>query len=85
MSPERRQRLEALGFVWDPFEVQWEEGCRSLAIFRQREGHCRVPKSHHEQGFRLGQWVGVQRSTRDAMSPERRQRLDALGFVWKVH
>jgi hypothetical protein len=82
MSLDRRQRLDALDFVWDPLAAQWEEGCRSLEIFRQREGHCRVPHDHREHGFRLGQWVSVQRSTRDAMSPDHRQRLDALSFVW---
>lgn len=85
MSPERCQRLDALGFVWDPFTAQWEEGIHFLEIFHQREGHCRVPQNHREQGYRLGQWVGVQRKKKDTMSPERRQRLDTLGFVWKVH
>ncbi len=84
LLPERRQRLDALGFVWDSRATLWEEGFRSLEIFRLREGHCRVPKNHREQDFRLGQWVGVQRQTQDTMLPERRARLDALGFVWKV-
>jgi len=84
MSPDHRQRLDALGFVWDVLIAQWEEGFRFLEIFRQREGHGRVPKNHHEQGFWLGGWVSVQRSTKDTMSPERRQRLEALGFVWDV-
>ena len=84
MSPERCQRLDALGFVWDILTARWEEGFSFLARFHQREGHCRVPQSHHEQGFRLGLWVAVQRRTRDSMPPERRLRLDTLGFVWKV-
>ena len=84
MLPERRQRLDDLGFVWDPLEAQWEEGFRSLVKFHQREGHCRVPQRHREEGYRLGQWVSVQRGSKDTMLPERRQRLDALGFVWKV-
>ena len=82
MSPERRQRLDALGFVWGQFTAQWEKGIRILEIFHQREGHCRVPQNHHEQDFRLGQWVAVQRKKKDTMSPERCQRLDAIGFVW---
>ncbi len=84
LSPDRRQRLDVLGFVWDARTAQWEEGFRYLEIFRQRDGHCRVPKSHREQGYRLGQWASVQRMAQDTMSPQRRQRLDALGFVWKV-
>ncbi|MCG3775603.1 MAG: hypothetical protein JW395_2445 [Nitrospira sp.] len=82
MLPERRARLDMLGFVWDPFTAQWEEGFRSLEIFRQREGHCRVPQKHREQGYRLGAWVHNQRVDKETMLPDRRQRLDALGFVW---
>ncbi len=85
MSPERRQRLEALGFVWNFLAAQWEEGVRWLERFCQREGHSLVPHDHREQGFRLGQWVSVQRRTRDGMSPDHRQRLDALGFVWDLY
>ena len=29
----------------------------------------------------LGQWVGVQRTNKDKMPTERRQRLDKIGFV----
>ena len=82
LSADRRQRLDALGFVWDPFEASWGEGFRFLQLYHQREGHCRVPQDHREQGFRLGQWVRVQRRGQASMSPERRARLDALGFVW---
>jgi len=85
LSPERRQRLDALGFAWDILEAQWEEGFRFLEKFHQREGHCRVSHRHREEGYLLGQWVGTQRQGKDTMLPERRERLDALGFVWKVH
>ncbi len=86
MSPDHCQRLDALGFVWNSLTTEWEEGVRSLAIFRKREGHCRVPQKHREQGFRLGQWVSNKRARADigTMSPDRRQQLDALGFIWKV-
>ncbi len=85
MPPERRQRLEALGFVWDARIAQWEEGRRLLERYRQREGHCRVPQNHREDGFQLGTWSRVQRQNKDRMLPERLQRLEALGFVWDPH
>jgi hypothetical protein len=84
MSSERLQRLDEIGFVWDAREAAWEKGFNYLKIYRDRVGHCRVPKTHKEEdGFELGSWVGVQRVKKDKMSLERRQRLNDLGFVWK--
>lgn len=85
MPVDRCQRLDALGFVWDPpFAALWEEGFRSLELFRQREEHCLVPNTYRDPAsdFRLGQWVATQRNKRNALSPDRRQRLEALGFAW---
>ena len=79
VSPDRRQRLDALDFVWDALAASWEEGFRLLAIYHQREGHCRVPDIHREGGYPLGRWVGTQRTTQSKLSPDRRERLDALG------
>lgn len=84
MSTKRRQRLDDIGLDWDVLEAKWEGGYSALKEFKAREGHCYVPAKHREGTFRLGQWVGVQRSTKDTMSTERRQRLDEVGFVWRV-
>jgi Helicase associated domain len=82
MQRERQQRLEALGFIWDPKDVAWEDAFAYLRHYKQRVGHCRVPKSHKESGFRLGDWVDRQRQAKHALSDERRRRLDERGFVW---
>ncbi|WP_175549232.1 helicase associated domain-containing protein, partial [Planktotalea frisia] len=82
LSSEQKQRLDALGFIWDAYTEKWEEGFSKLQQFKEREGDCRVPRAYQLDGFRLGRWVGVQRNTKDSMSPERRQRLDDIGFVW---
>jgi superfamily II DNA or RNA helicase len=84
LSEERQRRLDRLGFVWDALETNWEEGFRHLKSYKEREGHCRVAIGHKENGFWLGQWVTVQRRNKDALSKERRQRLDELGFIWDV-
>jgi Helicase associated domain len=84
LSAPRRQQLDELGFVWDQLETNWAEGLRYLTIYKEREGHCRVPRNHMENGFRLGQWVGRQRQSKDqeTLTEARRQQLDELGFVW---
>ena len=76
------QRLDEIGFVWDPLEEAWEEGFAALKNFKAREGDCNVPKLHMEGTFKLGQWVGVRRQRRDTMPAARRHRLDAIGFIW---
>ena len=55
-----------------------------LEEFKKREGDCRIPKKHTEGGYKLGSWVSNQRSNKDTLTPERLERLDALGFVWKA-
>jgi hypothetical protein len=82
MSADRRKRLDNIGFVWDPYESDWEEGFAVLNIFKAREGHCEVPARHVEGNFHLATWVSAQRTNRDSMSTDRRKRLDDIGFNW---
>lgn len=85
VSVERKAKLSALGFVWDARESKWQEGYEHLKRYLATVGHCRVPQEFAtEDGFRLGQWVGVQRTNRNKISAERKARLDALGFVWSA-
>ena len=50
--------------------------------FLKRKGHCRVPESYQADGLKLGVWVGVQRSRKDRLTPNRLKRLNSLGFSW---
>jgi hypothetical protein len=72
-----------MGFEWIPRASDWEEGFAALVGFKAREGHCCVPQSHIEKDCKLGQWVSGQRGQKDRIPVERRERLDALGFVWR--
>ena len=89
ISPERVAALEAVpGWVWDPYEEDFQQGLRALKQFVEREGHARVPVSHVEvydgDEFRLGQWVNTQRTPRSrSVLPERTAALEAVpGWVW---
>ena len=85
LSPERRRRLDELGFVWDVREQKWEEGFTHLRSYRESNSNCLVPFDFNtEDGYRLGAWINIQRTKKATMSPERRRRLDELGFVWDV-
>ena len=83
MPADRKERLDAHGFVWGVLAAQWEKGFKQLQTFGRENGHCRVPAKYvTAEGYRLGQWVSVQRVGKDSMPAERKARLDALGFVW---
>jgi hypothetical protein len=56
MSPERKQRLDDIGFVWDAIAGQWEDGFSKLLEFKEREGHaeCRSGTSWMNLVLELG-------------------------------
>jgi hypothetical protein len=80
MNPNRRQRPELPpGSPRSLLADQWDEGFSHLKQFSDREGHCRVSQSYRtDGGYRLGQWVATQRTVKDAMKPDRRERLESL-------
>ena len=83
-DPDRRKRLEALlGWSWDPYADQWEEGFHYLKKFSERERHCQVPYSYKtEDGYRLGPWVTRQRQSKNKIDSDRRAALgSAAGLV----
>ena len=89
LSQERITRLEALpGWVWDPLNQQWEEGCSALEAYVAEHGDTRVAATYKTQdGIALGAWVSNQRTNKNQgkLSQERITRLEALpGWVWVV-
>jgi hypothetical protein len=85
LSQERIGVLEALGFVWDMLEHDYQRGLDYLKAYKAEHGHCRVPsKSRTEDGFMLGTWCAHRRSNynRSQLSQERIDALEALGFIW---
>ncbi|TDC04968.1 helicase, partial [Streptomyces sp. 8K308] len=70
--------------VIDTERQDWEHGLAALRAYRKREGHARVPFSHREGAYPLGQWVADQRKTfqAGAMNGNRARRLERLGMVW---
>lgn len=85
LSQVRVKQLESLpGWTWDVNAVKWEEGFRHLNEFVELEGHCRFAMTFQtHDGYRLGNWVSIQRSQKSSLSKERLMRLEALpGWVW---
>ncbi len=85
LAPERIDRLEGLGFVWDPEAAAWERLFTALTHYRRQHGHCRVPAVWPENPA-LAVWVSEQRRLwkKNRLDDERHRRLDGLGFVWDL-
>jgi hypothetical protein len=86
LSNERVERLNRLGFDWDPIATRWEEMFQQLLKFKEQEGHTNVPQGRPEWRD-LATWVRNQRKAMVQNQPimkERFKRLDEIGFVWRV-
>jgi hypothetical protein len=84
LTPERTQRLDGIGFVWDVLSTNWEQGFASLKVYKAEHGDCLVVQGFKHDGFALGQWVSRQRRAKGTLTPERVQRLDDIEFVWSL-
>lgn len=83
ISPERKTRLDELGFDWNPLDSVWDAMFDDLERYRNENGNCDVPVDW-EPNPQLARWVITQRTRRGKLSPERKARLDALGFEWSL-
>ena len=94
MAPERKAKLDALGFQWreqatlarsfeSRYEQSWEAGLKELVKFKKRFGHCQV-RTGWKENLTLSRWVQRQRIDANAgqLRPDRRAKLEAVGFVW---
>ena len=92
LLPERRQRVEAIGFPWDGRDYKrkqtqliWNKKFASLMEFHRQHGHFNVPSG--DPKFRtLAGWVVCQRSAKrhEQLLPEREQWLEEGGFPWQA-
>jgi len=86
---EREKKLNDLdGFRSGDFftysnKQVWEDNFSALVRYKQREGHCYVPKAHQEDNKKIGRWLQTQRSNKSAgkLHGMREQRLLDLGVV----
>lgn len=62
LEDDIRLKLESYpNWFWNAHDGYWEKGRRLLLQFCDREGHSIVKGTHIENGFELGQWVGIYR------------------------
>jgi len=88
LTLERIKRLEAVGVLWFTTKKTFEQRIEELVEFKRCYGHFRVPYKHPS----LGVWchnakqshkrlmIGKSQQCGMRMTPERIERLDAIGF-----
>lgn len=83
LSSERSQRLDELGFAWDPFASVWDEFFAALSIYKQKHGDCDVPREWPGNS-KLGKWCAHQRTAyqKGKLSADRIHQMERLGFAW---
>ena len=87
LTEEQTKQLESLpSWSWDIQADRWNTGFEQLEDFLKSNGHLNVPAKYiSENGFKLGQWVGIQRGNADRMPTVRKQLLESLlGWVWNA-
>lgn len=93
MTPGKIARLEGLGFTWakPKGDASWETHYRELVDFHRVHGHANV-RTKYRENRPLGRWVSTQRHQWERMeagedtplTQARIDRLNALGFVWRM-
>ena len=90
LTEEQKEKLDAIGMVWDPYTEKWMKKYRAAEKFYQAEGHLKVPADFiTEDGTKLGMWLASQRQAMRGnpnylMNPERKRLLDAIGMDWSL-
>ena len=81
LSSERIQKLESIGFSWDPYEDAWNQMFQELQEYKRVHDHCNVSRSDNPQ---LSTWIQEQRTSKKKgkLNYERMRKLESEGFSW---
>jgi len=91
MSTERQQKLEGIGFVWDPQTTVWEVRRKELEEYKNEHGNCNVP-CRYKTKPQLAMWVKRQRRQYKLFKSDKLSRLSEdrfvtltnMGFIWEL-
>lgn len=87
LSPERIKKLNQIGFLWKEDilrmkEEAWEHRYIELLKYKKAHGHMDRLKVRHDN-YQLGLWIETQIVRQDALSSDRKKKLNAIGFKWE--
>ena len=91
LSPDRIERLEAIGLQWNIHDAAFEKHCSDLITYTEEVGDCNVPQRYSANPS-LGRWCKEMRGAykkiqkgqtpRSNLSQKRIERLNEIGFLW---
>lgn len=89
LNKNQIDKLNAIGFVWDVFQDQWDFMFDLLCDYKYEFDNCNVPHSFIYKGYNLGRWCANQRQSlkgniRNNLTKERIDKLNGIGFLWKI-
>ena len=87
LSPDKIERLEKIGFIWERLEEKFEKGFQETLNYKESTGSPNAPHKYKTvKGFKLGIWQNTQRKmyNKRKISPDRIERLKKIGFVWDI-
>ncbi|MCD8398199.1 MAG: Helicase associated domain protein [Lachnospiraceae bacterium] len=89
LTPDRIQKLNDLGMVWDVLDYYWEKNYHAAYDYYLEHRNLDVPIGYvTEDGIRIGYWICRQRSLRAGTvkgtvpNEDQIRRLDAIGMIW---
>lgn len=83
LSQQRINRLNAVGFDWDPLETEWlRRYVQYQRYVKTNSGNTYISRRTDFEGEHLGAWVETQRKryTQGKLSQERIEKLQKLGM-----
>merc|ERR1740124_90939 len=62
----------------------WDKMFDLMIAYKERRGHCNVPRRHIEDGIKLGEWLHRQRclKRKKNLDVDRKELLDDIGVAW---
>jgi len=85
LSSDRKELLDKLGFIWEPYDEAWDKAYGLLKEYQLEKPTPWPIRDTVYQGFKLGVWCDTQRSknAKGLLSVDRKELLDKLGFIWE--
>ena len=83
---DKIQRLNLIGFEWDLMIKLWNQSFNRYGEFKNKYKNEPSSRAKNKSEREIGSWAHVQRRVynKNKLSKERIDKLNSIGFVWKI-